>query len=615
MLHRGPDDAGEWWSADGRVGLGHRRLAILDLSPGGHQPMRIPELGLTVVFNGEIYNHLELKKELGCDPGELAPSGNSRQWAGAGRTGWKGTSDTEVLLAAYAKWGTDCLRHLNGMFAFAIYDERKRQLFLARDRAGEKPLFYRWETGKLWFASELKALMAVPGLPRKIDPEALDCYLAFGYVPGEMCILEGYRKMPPAHAMTFDLERGTHWIWQWWRPPSLGDEGEGGQVEKDEELVDQLETLLEDAVAKQLVADVPVGILLSGGTDSSLVTAMAARKSAKVRTFTIGFPGAGKLDETKHARRIAQHFATDHTELMAESATAGLVPRLARQFDEPVADSSMIPTYLVSRLVRQHCTVALGGDGGDELFAGYGHYHRLLRMQQWLGFVPSGLRHALARSAETFLPVGFKGRHYLLGMDVDLRQGLPTPARHLDPTTRRRIMKAPHRLPWAAERTWGSRMPWKKDLVTRASRMDFSTYLSEDILVKVDRAGMLNSLEVRAPFLDYRLIEFAFGKVPPHLKATVKEKKILPKRLAARLLPSAFDQWRKQGFSIPLASWMNQGGFRPLFEEILISTDTLFDPKAIKEIIRLNHLGCTNSERLFGLALFELWRKEYRAYL
>jgi asparagine synthase (glutamine-hydrolysing) len=595
MIHRGPNDAGEWWSEDGRVGLGHRRLSILDLSLTGHQPMRFQELGLAIVFNGEIYNYQDLKRELS--------EGNR----------WVGNSDTEVLLAAYAKWGTDCLEHLNGMFAFAIYDEGKRQLFLARDRAGEKPLFYQTESGKLYFASELKALMAVPDSRRKIDPLALDCYLAFGYVPGEMCILEGYRKLQPAHALTFNLEFGTHRIWRWWTPPVLV---EGGREEMEEEnLVEQLETLLEDAVKKQIVADVPVGILLSGGVDSSLVTAMAVRKAKKVKTFTIGFPGAGRLDETRHARLIASHFGTEHTEMMAEQATADLIPLLAKQFDEPIADSSIIPTYLVSRLVRQHCTVALGGDGGDELFGGYAHYSRLLWIQRSLGFIPRYIRHLVAHSSGQILPLGLKGRNYLQGLDVDLERGLPTIASYFDRTSRKRLITDPSKIKVVAENVWKSRIPFQKDLLRRATQMDFENYLPEDILVKVDRASMLNSLEVRAPFLDYRILEFAFGKVPSRLKASTSEKKILPKKLAKRLLPSKFDIQRKQGFSIPLANWLKAGQFRSLFCDTLTNKNCLFNTFAVRNLIENQDRGLRNGERLFALVVFELWRREYQVSL
>jgi len=592
LIHRGPDDQGEWWSEDGRVGLGHRRLSVLDLSNLGHQPMHNVERTLSIVFNGEIYNFRELRAELEEKSYKFITS-----------------SDTEVLLAAYSEWGKDCLSHFNGMFAFAIYDARKQVLFLARDRAGEKPLFYNHSQGVLYFASELKALLSVPTLGRKIDLESLDCYLAMGYVPGDRCMLQGFNKLPPAHAMQFELQTGKTKIWRYWQLPQLY---EVAPEESEDEVVllDELEALLEQAVQRQLVADVPVGVLLSGGVDSSLITAMAVRNSSSVQTFSIGFPGHGKMDETEHARLIAKHFGTKHTELMAESASAGLVPMLAKQFDEPMVDSSMIPTFLVSQLVRQHCTVALGGDGGDELFGGYEHYSRLLWMQKKLGFIPPQLRSAAAFTAEKFLPIGVKGRNWLQFLKVDLDNNLPLISTRFDPSTRRRLLKQ-YNIYNIAETVVKNRVPKHLDLLQRSTRMDFENYLAEDLLVKIDRASMLNSLEMRAPFLDHHLIEFAFGKVPSHLKANDHKKKILLKRLAARVLPPAFDLQRKQGFSIPLAEWLKGGEFRELFNDILRDPHCSFDIRIIDSLLRGQDRGRNNSERLFTLVLFELWRKEY----
>lgn len=591
MVHRGPDDAGEWWSEDGRVGLAHRRLSILDLSSLAHQPMHLVEHGLSVIFNGEIYNFDELRCEL----------------ESLGYT-FRSHSDTEVLLAAYAQWSTSCLARLNGMFAFAIYDASRKTLFLARDRAGEKPLFYRLEDGVLYFASELKALLANPSLPRRIDAEALDCYLAMGFVPGDRCILQGYNKLPPAHAMTFDLQRGSAHVWRYWQLPEFN---ESAKLVDEGALLDELEQLLEDAVRRQLIADVSVGVLLSGGVDSSLVTAMAVRCSGRVHTFSVGFPGHGSLDETPHARLIARHFGTQHTELMADDVTVDLLPLLARQFDEPIVDSSMLPTWLVSHLVQQHCTVALGGDGGDELFGGYHNYSHLLRMQQRLRIIPEALHRGVALLAERVLPVGLKGRRYLQSLDVNLQTGLPLIAVCFDYTTRRSLLGDYPGHPYVAELIRATRIPDQTDLLQRATRMDFVDYLADDILVKVDRASMLNSLEVRAPMLDVRVVEFAFGKVPSYMKATTSEKKILLKKLAARVLPPEFDKQRKQGFSIPLAKWLKSGPFRELFWETLTSHDCLFNTRAVGGLLKGQDQGRSNGDRLFALVQFELWRKSY----
>jgi asparagine synthase (glutamine-hydrolysing) len=307
---------------------------------------------------------------------------------------------------------------------------------MARDRAGEKPLFYALGNGVLRFASELKALIVDPVVPRRIDPEALDCYLTMGFVPGHRCILREVKKLPPAHALTFNLTSAESRVWRYWQlpEPMSADAADPADPAREPALLSELDALLEDSVRRQLVADVPVGVLLSGGVDSSLVTAMAVRAAAKVKTFTIRFPGFGKYDETEHARLITSHFGAEHTELDAgaDESSVDLLPLLARQFDEPIADSSMIPTYLVSGLTREYCTVALGGDGGDELFGGYRHYSRLLRMQRTLGRNPGALRLPVARAAECLLPVGFKGRNWLQGLEVDLRVNLPWIASHFD---------------------------------------------------------------------------------------------------------------------------------------------------------------------------------------
>jgi asparagine synthase (glutamine-hydrolysing) len=595
MRHRGPDGCGEWWSADGCVGLGHRRLAVIDLSPAGQQPMADSGGTLHIVFNGEIYNFHDLRAEL-----------VSRGHA------FRSHSDTEVILAAYREWGTDCLQRLNGMFAFALYDAQRRQLFMARDRVGEKPLFYAATGHSIRFASELKGLMADPGFRRAIDPESLDCYLAMGFVPGERCILQGVRKLRAAHALLFDLGSRQCRVWRYWALPDAPDPAAANST-TEAELLDELELLLADAVRRQLVADVPVGVLLSGGVDSSLVAALASRATAKVKTFTMRFPGYGHFDETEHARLIARHFGTEHLELEVGDSAVELLPMLARQFDEPIVDSSMIPTFLVSELTRQYCTVALGGDGGDELFGGYLHYDRLLKMQRTFARLPAPARVPVAMAAPVLLPLGFKGRNWLQGLGVDLGHGLPLIAAYFDVRSRRSLMPQKDAWPLIAEAVRERAIPLNKDLLQRATRSDFESYLTEDILVKVDRASMLNSLEVRAPLLDYRVIEFAFGKVPSQLKTTSTDRKILLKKLAARILPPQFDRQRKQGFSIPLASWLRQGPWRQFFRDVLLSSNGgLFNRKALAGVLDGQARGRSNAERLFALVMLELWRREYR---
>lgn len=592
MSHRGPDDAGQWISPDDSVGLGHRRLSIIDLSSCGHQPMSDPRGEHSIVFNGEIYNFLAIRDDL-----------EARGHRFTSR------SDTEVILASYREWGVECVARFIGQFALVVYDGTRRQLFGARDRAGEKPFFYSHSAGALSFASELKALMADPEMPRRIDPVALDHYMAYGHIPGDICLLQGVKKLPPAHAFVYDIGSDALRIWRYWSLPSPARKNGRGA----DGLVDELDSLLEDAVRLQILAsDVPVGVLLSGGVDSSLITAMAARvTTVPVRTFTIAFPGHGAYDEGPVAKVVASHFGTEHTELVAEPATVDLLPSLARQYDEPIGDSSMVPTYLVSRLVRQSCTVALGGDAGDELFGGYMHYSRIQNQMRVRRALPSVAKRAVGALA-ALLPTGVRGRTYLTSLAIRDSEAWAHANLLFDRASRRRLAPATRGIEGSPPEE--SRLRYGAGGVTDLQKMttaDFATYLPEDILVKVDRASMLTSLEVRAPFLDHRVIEFAFGQVPDRLRATATERKVVLKMLAKRLLPAELDLRRKQGFSLPLDAWF-RGDWGKYIADVLLSAPAeLFDPQEIRALLAGQRRGLANAQRLFNLAILELWRREY----
>lgn len=592
IKHRGPDDSGVWWSDDGRIGLAHRRLAIIDVSEAGYQPMHDKEKRFTVLFNGEIYNHLELKKD-------FIKEGHH----------FFSTSDTEVLLVAYQKWGADCLEHLNGMFSFAIYDAVEEKVFLARDRAGEKPLFYYHQNNQLRFASELKSLLSDQTLEKELDLQSLDLYLSMGYIPADQCILKSFSKLPPAQALLYDLNSDQLKKWQYWKLPEM--ESNGREVNSESELIDSLEKLLKDSVEKQLIADVPLGVLLSGGVDSSLITAFASQFDSNLKTFTIRFPGQGKYDESEHARKISDYYGTEHIEMDASIPDASLLIELATQFDEPISDSSILPTYLVSRLVRQHCTVALGGDGGDELFGGYETYNRYLNLRSSANSTPHGLRKMVSGLAENMLPVGLKGRNYIQDWGTDFKTGLPVKNKIFDRKTRKELSDELYNCTEITDRFIENRIPKNEDLIQRATRFDFNNYLPEDVLVKVDRCSMLNSLEVRAPFLDYRIIEFAFGKIQSHYKVNSGERKIILKNLARKFLPPDFDFQRKQGFSIPISEWLKAGEFRDLFYDLLLDSNAYFKRSAVEKLLLGQDKGRSNSDRLFTLFMFEVWRKEY----
>jgi asparagine synthase (glutamine-hydrolysing) len=594
LAHRGPDDAGTWITPDRRVALGHRRLAIIDLSPAGHQPMQSADGRFTIAFNGEIYNYREIADELRRAGVRLVSS-----------------SDTEVVLAAWARWGEQALARVDGMFAFALHDADAGTLTLARDRVGEKPLFYRHADGALVFASELKALLKDARVPARLDIDSLDEYLAYGYVSGARTMVEGVHKLPPGHRLVQRLGDGRVDVAPYWTLPESPPPADADL----EATLDRLETLMLESVRLRLTAsDVPVGILLSGGLDSSLVTAVAARVSdVPVRTFSVTFPGHGVYDESAHARLVAAHVGARHTELALEPATVDLLPELARIYDDPIADSSMVPTYLVSQLIRREATVALGGDGGDELFGGYPHYQWLAWQQTLRRWLPGPARAAAARGAAR-LPLGTRGRNHLIGMAGSASWALAHVNIYFDHRTRSRLLASD-----AAARRAGPHEPERRKaavaaagtLLQRATRTDFLTYLPDDLLVKVDRASMAHALEVRCPWLDHRVVEFAFRDVPDRFKVHGDRRKILLQAMAGRLLPRQFDTARKQGFSLPLHAWFG-GPWGRFLREVLAEADTsLFRRPVIDELLAGQARGRPNMQRLYALAFFELWRRAY----
>jgi asparagine synthase (glutamine-hydrolysing) len=593
MTHRGPDAAGIWSASDGSVVLGHRRLAILELSDAGAQPMENSGGTTIVIFNGEIYNHEELRRELA-----------------AGGIHFNGRSDTEALLAAYDAWGERCVERLRGMFAFAIYDQSRKVLFMARDRAGEKPLYWAEHRGGLVFASELKALMADPEFPRRLSTEGLAYYLSFGYVPGDKCILDGVHKLMPAHCLSWSLVGGAPNIRRYWDIPSARpDETSSGH-----ELTDELQHVLTAAVGEQLVADVPLAVLLSGGVDSSLIAAIAAQASHhRVRTFTVTLPNHPRLDESRFARSVAEYLGTEHVELPLDQSSADLIQKLAAQYDEPIADSSMIPTYLLAKTVSQHCKVVLGGDGGDELFGGYVAYQSALRRDRLRAGLPRSARSLMAATARRILPTGARGRNALMALEGTTADGIAQSAVWTDPADYSRMS------PWLSRRSQRhSPTLWRRDLVEEARGLpgaamaaDFRSYLPEDILVKVDRASMLCSLEVRAPFLDRRVIEFAYGRIPGRLQATLQERKILLKRLAKCLLPPDLDIDRKQGFTVPISKWLTADILQTWRDDCREQIESVLSDAAVLRLIARRE-SMAGEHSLYAAIMLTSWMRHYR---
>ncbi len=590
LLHRGPDDAGTWYETEHLCGLAQRRLSIVDLSESGHQPMESHCGRYVMVFNGEIYNHRELRAELDT--------------AAPGRV-WRGTSDTETLLESIVYWGLHAaLTRLDGMFAFGFWDRKQRTLALVRDRVGEKPLFYWHANGFIVFASEVKALLALRGGPRVLDRAGLVSYLNYGYVPGEGSMLAGVQRVSPASILVYSADQNSLHQEKYWEVPDL-DIGAGVS---EEELTEMLREKLARSVRMQMQADVPVAVLLSGGLDSSLVAAFAAEATSQVKTFTIGFPNGGRFDERPHANIVARHFGTEHTEISLESSALDALERISQLQDEPLGDSSILPTYLVCQAVSRHVKVALGGDGGDELFGGYRAYS-LAKMQQ---LVRSGLprfaRVGMAGLARRHMPLGMKGRAYLTAMGHSVVQAAARSLVLFDEDARHQLLQ-PHfaHSGFAPESRKEVFVPPGRSVIQSVTRMDFHTYLPDDILVKVDRAAMMSSLEVRAPMLDRQMLELAFGCVPDRLKAGFRQRKILLRNLAAQVLPPELDLQRKQGFSIPLQSWLRSDRGAVLLEAAKALPCDLVKPAYVDNLIAAQRAGGNHGERIFCLAMLSFW--------
>jgi len=600
LFHRGPDSGGSF--VDGNVGLAARRLAIIDLA-GGDQPISNEDGTIWVVQNGEIYNYRELRAE-------LEKRGHR----------FSTRSDTEVLVHLYEEHGPHFVDRLRGMFAIALWDGRERRLVLARDRFGIKPLYYRSTGDSLSFGSELKALLRQPGFSREIDLEALDAYLAFMFVPAPLTIFKEARKLPPGSLLTWEEARRSAGVTveQYAAPgPVAADEIRG---EDERELAEELRERLRDSVRAHLIADVPVGVLLSGGLDSSSLAALAAMESSeRVSTFTIGFEEK-HFDERGPARLIAERYDTDHHELVLNPDAVELLPNLATTFDEPFADSSSIPTYLVSKLARQHVKVALSGEGGDELFGGYNYYvgHMLAPRLRWAAAATRQLVERLPSSSAKASSFDWQAKKFVRGA------GLPTLDRHYGWKTlfsddeRRDLLEPDRRSHSSIRGLLRDRYESTEhaEELARVMDLDLGIFLVDDMLVKTDRASMANSLEARVPILDPVVSDLALA-LPRRMKVRGFQKKWLLRRAVAPLLPESILRGEKRGFSIPMAAWL-RGELQPLARDLLSPTELrrtgFFRPQVVTQLLDDHVSGkADHSRKVWALLVFALWLDNYGA--
>ncbi len=591
ISHRGPD--GDGFHVDGPVGLGHRRLAIIDLATGD-QPMRSADGTIALVFNGELYNFRELRRDLEARGAVFHT-----------------TSDTEVMLRAYEAWDVDCLARLRGMFAFVLWDGRRRRLFIARDRAGIKPMVYAWDGRRFLFASEIKALLQDPSLPREIRWSALGDYLTYHYVPGAQSIFCGIDKLPPASYLLLEADGRGPEVRRYWDLRFAPDET---RAEADWRA--ELAVRLEDAVRSHLVSDVPIGAFLSGGLDSSTVVAMMARAGARpIRTFSIGF-NESDFDELAYARLVARRFGTEHYEFVVKPAALEILPRLAWQFDEPFADASALPTYYVSKITREQVTVALSGDGGDEGFAGYRRYATAMGLARQLDHGAGRLLRPLYRAAGRMLPAGARGQRYLelrgAASILDRYYLMMTghrgaaPGALLTREARAALPPAPgasvlHRL--AAEGC-------PPDEVSTLQYVDVRQYLPDDILTKVDRTSMAVSLEARVPLLDHELMEF-LATMPSRLKLADGAGKVILKQVMAADLPPALLTRPKMGFGVPLESWF-RGELDSYARDVLLGPAArqrgLVDPVAMERVLDAHRAGTRDhASEIWAMLCLEHW--------
>ena len=597
LIHRGPDSGGQ--QIEGPCGVANRRLAILDLSPSGALPMSSADGRIRLAYNGEVYNHQALRPMLESQGHQF-----------------RSTSDAETIIALYRQHGRAFIDHLRGMFALALWDADERTLILARDRLGQKPLYYYQDAHRLVFGSEIKALLKHPAVPRRSARDLTALLLAYGYVPAPLTFFEGIRMLEPGHMMVV-RESCAIETFAYWEPPRAAD---ADPEARPETYLDELRATFDEAVRLRLLSDVPLGAFLSGGLDSSLIAAAMARHStARVKTFAIGFEGEESYDETAHARRVADLLGTDHHEFIVQPDAIALLPFMVWHHDQPFADSSAIPTYLVSQHTREHVTVALSGDGGDELFAGYERFHAA-NLASHFRRLPAPLRGALASGlarlpeATSYRGIAQRARRFVDGANLPPAAAYFSWVRLLEDEHLDTLLIEAQRFDPVAHFAAQFDGDDPRGETARLLDVNLTTYLPDDLLIKADRASMAASLEVRAPFLDHELLALA-ARIPANLKLNGRQTKAILKQAARGVLPDDIIDRKKHGFGVPVGRWFRDD-LESYASEILLDPSALargyFRPEVVRQILSEHASGARNhGQRIWTLLTFEWWHRLY----
>jgi len=582
ISHRGPDNSSIWIKNDSKIILGHNRLSIIDLSNHGNQPMSYVGR-YKIIFNGEIYNFKELRKILeNCGYKFLS------------------NTDTEIILASYDKWRENSLQFFRGMFAFAIYDAKENNLFIARDRVGEKPLYYIKKSNEFLFSSEIKSLLELNAITPKVNFDTLDYMLTRGFTKNNNSLYENICKLPAGHFLNYKISDEKLIINKYW-DLNLN----SNTISKKINQIEEFDSIFKEVISLQLNSDVKTGVLLSGGIDSSLVTGIASLKNKNIKTFNVSFPNNSRYDESIYASQMSNFFKTDHYQIDIKNIEPTIIDEITEIYDEPLFDSSTIPTFLIFQEIKKNCKVVLGGDGGDEIFGGYRHYNYILYLKVLQKFIPEIFRKLIKNFILNKNKYYFKGENWVNNLDLNLNTNLPTIPKYFDNKEKIQIFLKNKKNIFNYKNV--NKNDKNNNLVKSFMYENFKNYLCDDLLVKTDMASMKNSVELRSPFLDHKLIEFIFYNLNASENVNFFNRKIFIKKYASLYFPKNYKFNRKQGFSIPFKQWLKDSRWKEYIYDNILSSKNIFNREYAIDLMNKQNKGYDNSNKLYALLILILW--------